>query len=416
MPSLRSSSWCLNRVRPLGRGSSPPRARALRLAGLAASVLIGGFATVAPAALAGSVIPAGTTMVDLGDASTYAVLSGASVGNTVSAAGAPHTTLRGDLGVKVDTRADRLSARRRHRHARGSAPPPPSQAHADLVAAYTEVAARTGGAPLAGALAGTTIPPGLHTVTGAASNTDDGDPRRRGRPERRLRLSGQRRAGHGRRQPCRADQRRPGVEGLLAGQRRRRRRRQLRLRGDADGARRRRHGQRHHRSTAARSLATAPSRSTTTSSTAPRRPSPSPVGPAHITTDTTPTISGTTDVEAPGLVTVTVAGQTLTATPSERRMVGDLGDSGERHLPGRRLGRRRSRQHRQRHPAAHRRHGPAGRQHRRRTVRDDERLRRRRSPAPATSRRARSSAWRSARRIAPRSCRPTGRGTSPRPR
>ena len=34
------------------------------------------------------------------------------------------------------------------------------------------------------------------------------------------------------------------------------------------------------------------------------------------TTDTTPTISGTTDVEAPGVVTVTVAGQTLTATPS----------------------------------------------------------------------------------------------------
>jgi hypothetical protein len=37
--------------------------------------------------------------VDLGQASTYAVLSGASVGNTVTAAGAPFTTLRGDLGV-----------------------------------------------------------------------------------------------------------------------------------------------------------------------------------------------------------------------------------------------------------------------------------------------------------------------------
>ena len=41
-------------------------------------------------------------MVDLGQASTYAVLSGASVGNTVNAVGAPHTTLRGDLGVKAD--------------------------------------------------------------------------------------------------------------------------------------------------------------------------------------------------------------------------------------------------------------------------------------------------------------------------
>ena len=40
-------------------------------------------------------------------------------------------------------------------------------------------------------------------------------------------------------------------------------------------------------------------------------------GAAAITTDTTPTISGTTDVEAPGVVTVTIAGQTLTATPSD---------------------------------------------------------------------------------------------------
>ena len=41
-------------------------------------------------------------MVDLGQGSSYAVLSGASVGNTVSAAGAPHTTLRGDLGVQAN--------------------------------------------------------------------------------------------------------------------------------------------------------------------------------------------------------------------------------------------------------------------------------------------------------------------------
>ena len=39
-------------------------------------------------------------------------------------------------------------------------------------------------------------------------------------------------------------------------------------------------------------------------------------GAAATTTDTTPTISGTTDVEAPALVTVTINGQTLTATPS----------------------------------------------------------------------------------------------------
>ena len=40
-------------------------------------------------------------------------------------------------------------------------------------------------------------------------------------------------------------------------------------------------------------------------------------GPSGITTDTTPTISGTTDVEAPGVVSVTVSGQTLNATPSD---------------------------------------------------------------------------------------------------
>ena len=39
-------------------------------------------------------------------------------------------------------------------------------------------------------------------------------------------------------------------------------------------------------------------------------------GASAITTDTTPTISGTTDVDAPALVTVTINGQTLTATPS----------------------------------------------------------------------------------------------------
>ena len=39
-------------------------------------------------------------------------------------------------------------------------------------------------------------------------------------------------------------------------------------------------------------------------------------GPSAITTDTTPTISGTTDVTAPALVTITINGQTLTTTPS----------------------------------------------------------------------------------------------------
>jgi hypothetical protein len=109
-------------------------------------------------------------MVDLGSASTYAAISGASIGNTVSAVGAPHTTLRGDVGVAVATQPTGF---------------PPGvitgstnvgneaavQAHADLVAAYVAIAARSGGVPRAGALAGATITPGLYTIAGAASNT-----------------------------------------------------------------------------------------------------------------------------------------------------------------------------------------------------------------------------------------------------
>ena len=40
-----------------------------------------------------------TAMVDLGPAASYAVLSGPSVANTVSAPGAPHTIVHGNLGV-----------------------------------------------------------------------------------------------------------------------------------------------------------------------------------------------------------------------------------------------------------------------------------------------------------------------------
>jgi hypothetical protein len=107
--------------------------------------------------------------VDLGQASTYAVLSGASVANTVSAPGAPHTTLRGDLGVKANSQPTGFPPGVVTGTTRvGSTA---DQAHADLVTAYTEVAARTGGDPLAAALAGMTISPGLHTIGAAASNT-----------------------------------------------------------------------------------------------------------------------------------------------------------------------------------------------------------------------------------------------------
>lgn len=77
-------------------GAGTHSAKALCLGALAAGLLIAGFGPAAPSAVAAS-----TTIVELGQASSYAVLSGASVANTVNATGAPHTTLRGDLGVSA---------------------------------------------------------------------------------------------------------------------------------------------------------------------------------------------------------------------------------------------------------------------------------------------------------------------------
>jgi hypothetical protein len=120
-------------------GVSTRWAKALRRGAVASALLIAGFGVAAPSAAAAS-----TTLVDLGTASTYAVLSGASVDNTVSAPDAPHTTLRGNLGVKANAQPTGF---------------PPgvvtgalyvgnaaaAQAHADLVTAYNQVAGGGGG-------------------------------------------------------------------------------------------------------------------------------------------------------------------------------------------------------------------------------------------------------------------------------
>jgi hypothetical protein len=116
-----------------------------------------------------SAFAAPTTMVDLGVASPYAVLSGASVGNTVSAPGAPHTTVRGDLGIKADTAPlgfppGVVTGTIRH----GSSVDP---AHADAVIAYNQIKDRTGGTVIPGALLGAVLSPGLYKIEGAASNT-----------------------------------------------------------------------------------------------------------------------------------------------------------------------------------------------------------------------------------------------------
>jgi len=110
-----------------------------------------------------------TASVDLGGAAPYAVLSGASIANTVSAPGAQHTTIRGDLGIKADTAPSGfppgvVTGTIRH----GSSVDP---AHADAVSAYDAIAARPGGVVIPGALVGVVLSPGLYTIAGAASNT-----------------------------------------------------------------------------------------------------------------------------------------------------------------------------------------------------------------------------------------------------
>jgi hypothetical protein len=127
-------------------------------------MLIVGLGSAAPSALAAS-----TLTVDLGQASSYAVLSGASVGNTVNAAGAPFTTLRGDLGVLANTQPTGFPPGIVTGTTRVGTTVTP--AYTDLIAAYNDVAGRTGGAALAGDLAGLTLAPGLHSSAAAVSNT-----------------------------------------------------------------------------------------------------------------------------------------------------------------------------------------------------------------------------------------------------
>jgi hypothetical protein len=131
---------------------------------LIAGIVIGGLGSAIPSTYAAT-----TTPLDLGQASSYAVLSGLSVGNTVSGVGDPYTTVRGDLGVLADTQPTGF---------------PPgvvtgainvgnaaAQAYADLTTAYDEVAAMSGGTAFAGDLAGATLTPGLHSAAAAVSDT-----------------------------------------------------------------------------------------------------------------------------------------------------------------------------------------------------------------------------------------------------
>lgn len=288
----------------------PWRAKALLRLGLLGAVLLTfGLGTAAQSASAAS-----TPMVDLGEASTYSALSGASVGNTVSASGAPHTTLRGDLGVKADSQPTGFPPGVVTGTIRVGAAA--DQAHADLVSAYEEVATRLGGAPLAGALAGVTITPGLHTIAGAASNTTtvtldgEGDPSSvfvfqvngalAFAAGSEVRLINGAQASHVFWQVNGAGA--VGAGSKFAGA-------LMAKDAVAIGAGTQVNGRAFARTGAltldANEFYSAPPTVTIAG------------GSDAYTTDTTPTISGATDVEAPGTVAVSIAGQTLTATPSD---------------------------------------------------------------------------------------------------
>jgi hypothetical protein len=296
------------RVTAIARRSAAGRrsAKTLCVGALGAALLM---AAAAPSALAAS-----TTTVNLGLASTYAVLSGASVGNTVSAPGTSFTTLRGDLGVTAN-----------------SAPTgfPPGvvtgttrvgttaviQAGADLTTAYNEVAGRAPGTTIAGDLSGVKLTPGLYSAAGAIANTGTltldggGDPNAifvfqiggalNLAAGAQVTLTGGAQASNVFWQVNGAAVIGAGAKftGTI-----------MALGAVAVGAGSEVNGR-------ALALTGAISLNDNEFYSAP------PVvtitgGATGITNNATPTITGTTDIVAPAVVTVTLAGQTLTATPS----------------------------------------------------------------------------------------------------
>jgi hypothetical protein len=306
MLALRSSGR-LEVLRPLELGTSN-WAKTRWIVALLGGLLIMSFGPAAPSAVAAT-----TPSVELGQASSYAVLSGASVANTVNAEGAPHTTLRGDLGVSANAQPTGFPPGIVTGTTRvGSTA---TQAHNDLIAAYNEVAARPGGAAMAGDLIGLTLSPGLHTNVGAVANTGtvvlDGG----GNPNAvfvfkiggafsmaagaRVTLTNGTQASHVFWQAAGAGS--VGAKAKFAGT-------LMALDAIAVGAGTEFNG----RALALNGAITLDSNEFY---------SGPPVvtlngGASAITNQATPTITGTTDVVEPALVTVTIAGQILTATPS----------------------------------------------------------------------------------------------------
>jgi len=283
-------------------------ARALRIGALTGGVLIASLGSTVPSALAGS-----ASTVDLGQASSYAVLSGASVGNTVNADGAPFTTLRGDLGVNAAAQPTGFPPGVVTGTIRVGTTASP--AYNDLVTAYNEVAGRTGGTAIAGDLAGLTLTPGLYSAAGAVADTGTvtldagGD----ANAVFVFQIGGALNMAAGANVTLTNGAQASnvfwqvngaaaiGANATFAGT-------LMALDAIAVGAGSEVNGRALALNGAislnSNEFYSAPPTVTITGGT------------AAITNNSTPTISGTTDLEAPGIVTLTVAGQTLTATPS----------------------------------------------------------------------------------------------------
>jgi hypothetical protein len=111
-----------------------------------------------------SAIPVAITPVDLGLASTFSVLTIAAVGNTATL---PATILRGDLGAGGAVTGFPPGVYTGGLYPGTAANP----ALADLAHAYSDAQARPGGAVLSATLIGTTATPGIYKSTGAVANT-----------------------------------------------------------------------------------------------------------------------------------------------------------------------------------------------------------------------------------------------------
>ncbi len=153
-------------------GSTRPR-RLVALATLAA-VVASVVAVTVPSAPA---FAASVSAIDLGRATPFAILAGASVGNTATG---PTTIVRGDLGVLAAAGlVTGFPPGQVHGTLHPSGAAAVVAANADLASAYAETAQRPSNYALAADLLGLVLHPGVHTNVGAVANTGtvtlDGD-------------------------------------------------------------------------------------------------------------------------------------------------------------------------------------------------------------------------------------------------